>query len=278
MYPERPLKRRNPLVVRILLALAASYVTVCLAGCFAYRMVLYPAPQDGAPELAGASLLDLKASDNVRVPALYVPAPPGAPTVVHFHGNGETIRTCAWLARALSNRGVGALLVEYRGYGIAPGDPSEETLYRNAEAALAELRARGVDNGSIVLSGISLGSGVAAEMAARGHGSGLVLIAPYTSIPKLASQLVPILPASIIAADDFDTLGKAGRIQSRTLVVHGDEDELIPYEMGKTVASAIPGARLLTVAGGHHNDLFDRQADLIDVIAAHAKTAAVSRK
>jgi hypothetical protein len=56
--------------------------------------------------------------------------------------------------------------VEYRGYGAAPGSPSEETFYLDAEAALAALSKRGVRGADVVLSGISLGTGVAAE--ARG--------------------------------------------------------------------------------------------------------------
>jgi uncharacterized protein len=269
------LKRRLPFLLRTLLILAAMYAVLCLAGCFAYRALLFPAPRDEAPEPPPeASILTVRSGDGVSVPALHFPAPPGAPTLVHFHGNGETIRTGTSFGRALASRGIGVLLVEYRGYGAAPGDPGEEAFYRDAEAALAALVESGVRNEDIVLSGTSLGTGVAAEMAARGHGARLVLVTPYTSIPAVAGRLVPILPMSVIVADRFDTLGKAGRIRQATLVIHGDEDELIPYEMGKAVTAAIAGARLVTVPGGHHNDLFARRPDLIDVIADHAKGGA----
>lgn len=260
------------ILVRTLLVLACLYAALCLAGCFAYRALLFPAPRDGAPEPPpGASLLELRASGGVSVPALHFEAPPGAPTLVHFHGNGETIRTGIPFARALASRGLGVLLVEYRGYGAAAGEPGEEAFYDDAEAALAALASRGVRDEDLVLSGTSLGTGVAAEMAARGHGARLVLVTPYTSIPALAGRLVPILPMSLLVSDRFDTLAKAPRIQQPTLVIHGDEDELIPHDMGKAVASAVAAARLVTVPGGHHNDLFARKPDLIDTIADHAK-------
>lgn len=268
--PPRP--RRTPILAKLLLVLAGLYLALCLAGCLAHRSLLYPAPRDGAPEVPpGASLLHARASDGVAVPALHFPAPPGAPTVVHFHGNGETLRTETPFGLALARRGLGVLLVEYRGYGAAPGEPGEEAFYRDAEAALAALSASGVRGEDIVLSGLSLGTGVAAEMAARGHGTRLVLIAPYTSIPGVAGHIAPFLPASILVSDRFDTLEKSARIRVPTLVIHGDQDELIPHEMGAAIARAIPGARLVTVEGGHHNDLFARRPDLLDLIAEHVK-------
>lgn len=257
----------------VLVTLAAVYAALVLAGCLGYRALLYPAPRDGGPAREpGAELLSLRAADGVEVQALLWPAPPGAPTVVHFHGNGETLRTVAEIGPALRRRGVGVLLVEYRGYGNAAGAPTEEGLYLDAAAALDALAARGAPAERVALWGTSLGSGVAAEMAARGRCGALVLVTPYTSIPAVAGRITPWLPVSLIVGDRFDTLAKAGRIQPSTLIIHGDQDELIPYAMGRELAGAIAGARLVTVPGGHHNDLFARDGErLLDAIAAHAR-------
>ncbi len=261
----------------MLVALVAMYMALCLLGCFAYRKILYPAPRDGeAAPPRGARLLKVRTADGMEVPALYFPAPKGGPTVVHFHGNGETLRSETPFGEELWTRGVGVLLVEYRGYGAAPGDPSEEAFYSDAEAALAALGEAGVSKEDVVLSGISLGTGVAAEMATRGHGRRLILIAPYTSIPEVAESFVPILPMSLIVRDRFATLEKAGRIKLKTLVIHGDQDEVIPYRMGQAVAGAIVGAKLVTVSGGHHNDLFGKEPDLFDLMVGHAKGEVIS--
>jgi hypothetical protein len=260
-----------------LLSITASglYLVLLVAGCLGYRALLYPAPHDGTPTPPpGAVLREIRAADGVVMPAVHFPAPAGAPTVVHFHGNGSSLRAELPFATRLRAHGLGVLLVEYRGYGAAPGSPSEEVFYRDAEAALAALAAEGVTRDRVVLSGVSLGTGVAAEMAARGLGARLVLISPYTSIPKVAGRIAPFLPTSVIIADRFDTLAKAGRITVPTLIIHGDRDEVIPYEMGQTLAGAIAGARLVTVPGGHHNDLFGLRDDLDDLIAAHAKGVA----
>jgi pimeloyl-ACP methyl ester carboxylesterase len=142
-------------------------------------------------------------------------------------------------------------------------------LYHDAEAALDALAKRGVGPDHITLAGVSLGTGVATEMARRGRGSALVLVSPYTSITAMAQRTAWFLPTSVLVPDRFDTLGKAPSIRLPTLVVHGDADEVIPVVMGRTVAAAIDGARLRIVAGGHHNDLFAVDTSLVDAIAAH---------
>jgi pimeloyl-ACP methyl ester carboxylesterase len=58
-------------------------------------------------------------------------------------------------------------------------------------------------------------------------------------------------------------------------VVHGDQDEVVPVAMGRAVASAIPGAVLRIVPGGHHGDLFALpQAALVEAIERHVSARA----
>ena len=210
----------------------------------------------------------LVARDGVAVYAIELPGPAGARTVVHFHNNRETVESVADFARAIRARGLGVLLVEYRGYGASRGgEPSEEGLYLDAEAALEMLSVRGLGPDRVVLSGNSLGTGVASEMARRGRGSRLVLVAPYTSIPDLVTERVPWVPARFLLADGFDTLAKAPDIHVPTLVIHGDEDEVVPFAMGRRLARSIAGARFIPVAGGRHGDLFARDGRrLLDAI------------
>ena len=250
----------------------AIYALLCLAGCGLYRRALFPAPHDAGPAIpTGATLLELRADDGNLVRALHFPAPAGAPTLVHFHGNGETLRTLLPFGVELHHRGLGVLLVEYRGYGSSPGAPTEQGLYLDAKAALDALDRDGISSARVVLSGTSLGTGVAAEMAAQGRGARLVLMTPYTSIPRLARRFAPFLPTGWIIDDRFDTLSKAPRLRLPVLILHGDADEVVPYAMGQELAAAIPGARLITVPGGHHNDLFALQGEsLRAALVAHA--------
>ncbi len=93
-------------------------------------------------------------------------------------------------------------------------------------------------------------------MAVRGHGVRLVLLSPYTSIPDMARRITPFLPVSLIVGDRFDTAAKASALELPVLVVHGEDDEVIPFEMGRELSLRLPRARLVKVEGGRHGDLF----------------------
>jgi fermentation-respiration switch protein FrsA (DUF1100 family) len=125
------------------------------------------------------------------------------------------------------------------------------------------LASQGVTADRIVLWGTSLGTGVAAEMARRGRGSRLILVTPYTSLPDLVTDRVPLIPARILLADHFDTLAKSPEIAVPTTIVHGDADEIVPFWMGERIARAVRGAQLVRVPGGHHGDLFARDGDTL---------------
>lgn len=259
----------------MLATVLVAYVVLCVIARLGYRFLLYPAPNDPAPiPPVGGTLLSLRADDGATVHALQLPPPNDSKrTVVVFHGNGETIASGMGLAEDLRGRGFGVVLAEYRGYGVSrdAGAPSEQGLYRDAMAVLDALDAQGIGRERVVLMGISLGTGVAAEMARRGRAAALVLVSPYTSIAAMAQRAAPFLPSAWLCPDKFDTLSKAGGIHVPTLVVHGDADEVIPVAMGRAVAAAIVDAKLHVIAGGHHNDLFTQgSGPLLDAIAVFA--------
>lgn len=260
--------------MRFVLVAAVGYVALCVLARVAFRRVLYPAPRPRAfVAQAPVELLALRAADGVAAHAAFVAPPPGGRTVVFFHGNAELIGDSLPLARDLASRGFGVALVEYRGYGVSAGPtPTEAGLYLDAAAALDALEARGIGPRDTVLWGTSLGSGVAAEMARRGRGAALVLVTPYTAVPDVAARIAPFLPTRLCVTDHFDTLAKAAQIRVPTLVVHGDRDEVIPFDMGERVAAAIEGARFVRIAGGHHNDLFAREgARIMAEVDTHAR-------
>jgi uncharacterized protein len=268
------MKRTPNRTFRILLAILAGAFTVYLAFvaviALSFRSLLYPAPMDLGGQLPShAELRVLTAKDGRAVHALHFRNPAATRVLVHFHGNGETIRAMGGVGSDLHARGLEVMLVEYRGYGSSrsSGPPTESGLYMDAEAALDALAADGVFADRIVLWGTSLGTGVATEMASRGRGRALILVTPYTSIHAIVDRAAPgLLPSRLIARDAYDNLAKANDIHVPTLIAHGDADEIVPYEMGRELAAAIPGAKLVTVPGARHGDVYIR-GGLVDLIA-----------
>jgi len=252
-------------------SLAALYALICVGAFLGQRGLIYfppRPPSDAAAARAGIERLP----DEPALEVLHLPAPPDAPTVVHFHGNAEQLWDQRHLGEALRTRGLGFFAIEYPGYGRSAGSPSEEAIYAAAERGLAELRRRGVDADRIVLSGQSLGSGVAVELAARGHGARVVLLSAYTSLVDVAQRAYPFLPAGLLLRDRFESEAKVASLAQPLLLVHGADDRLIPTRMSRRLAAAARDAQLVVVAGAGHNDLWpEGGVALLDRIAAFAR-------
>jgi pimeloyl-ACP methyl ester carboxylesterase len=244
-------------ILTALLALLGVYGLVCGVARATYRSILYPAPA-WSPSAPDSRLLTVTTSDGRAAHALDYASPSDSAVVVWFHGNGETAESNVDLVSELRAWGAGSVFVEYRGYGAsaASGPPTEQGLYADAAAVLDALDARGTHKEAVVLVGYSLGTGVATEMARRGRARAMVLLAPFTSIPAVASSMVPLLPMSLIVGDAFDTLSKAPALDVPITVIHGTADEVVPFWMGERVSKALPHATFVRVDGAHHTDLF----------------------
>src|SRR5262245_53802619 len=112
------------------------YAALAVAAFAWQRALMYPVPRRPIePRAEGATLEHIEGPNGTTVYALYAPAPPGAPTVVHFHGNGEDLAAQGWFVRAMREAGLGAFPVEYPGYGMAQAAPlGEESIYAASEA------------------------------------------------------------------------------------------------------------------------------------------------
>lgn len=253
--------------MKVALAIAMGVLVLGVAALLAgQRQLIYPAPRP-ARTPAG----DL--GELLRLPstvALWSPPARGSPVVVHFHGNGEQLADLRRVIAGLRGNGLGVLAVEYPGYGLAPGSPSEASLLSAGREALAHARDHlRVPAEKLVLQGQSLGSGVASQLAGQGNGAALVLISPFTSMKDLAAHLFPAVPLGPLVRDRFDTRSVAPSIRVPVLIVHGDRDDLVPFAMGEELARTFPQARLMRVRGAHHNDLWlDHGDELFSAIAA----------
>ncbi len=244
------------------------------------RSMIFPASQASFPEPGpgeGWSVVRYDSADGVRLAGAYFPPPSSErPVVLYFHGNAEAAAQNLPLAESLHARGFGVFLAEYRGYGGLGGSPSEEGLYADGEAALAELGRLGVTAKRVVVVGRSLGSGVAVELATRHRVAAVALVSAYTSIVDMGRIVAgPLAP--MFVRDRFDSLSKIARIASPVVLVHGTRDDVIPVEMGRRLAAARPDARWVELPEATHNDfpgLAELLAREIEGILATASAAA----
>ncbi len=242
------------------LALAGAYGAMVALTAGMQRKLIYPAPQPPrSPEPRFGEVIETTTPDGQKVFTLWSPSsPPGGVVTLFFHGNGEQLADVGLLGERLRRQGVSVLAVEYPGYGLAASQsPSEAGLFAAGEAAVALLRTRlAVPVERTVITGHSLGTGVATEMARRGHGVRLALVSPFTSMGAMAQRLAPFLPGERLIVDRYDSLARAPSIAMPTLLLHGDLDELIPVTMSRELVARFPHATLDEIAGAHHNDMF----------------------
>jgi len=213
----------------------------------------------GAPPAgSGYQTLDVEVPGLGRLTDWWAPpSSPQVPTVVFFHGNASDRTEFMVQGDLLRKRGWGVVLASYRGYSGNPGQPTEAGFMDDARATLVAIAPR---VGPIIVWGHSLGSGVAARMAAEGRAQGLVLEAPYTSITDVAAERYPYVPVRWLLLDRFDTRALLSRIQVPVLIFHSRDDPTIPFAMGQSLAGQLgPRATFVAMDGvghePHHRDL-----------------------
>jgi fermentation-respiration switch protein FrsA (DUF1100 family) len=186
--------------------------------------------------------------------------------VLQLHGNADSAFAAGQVGRseALRRSGFNVLVIDYRGFGLTSGNPSEQGMY-DTEAAYQALLARGVPPNRIILLGHSLGSGPAVLLATRHKVAALVLFGAFTSIADAAAGRYPYLPVRLAVSVQFDSLDRIGAVHLPVVIAHSRADTLVPYSHAlKLFAAANEPKRLITFDvttddgfGGHVDALFE---------------------
>jgi fermentation-respiration switch protein FrsA (DUF1100 family) len=245
----------------LILGAAGAWALVVGLAFLGQRALLYfpdTSSPDPAPLVAaGLTPLPVRA-DALELTAWFAPPTGRRLSVVLFHGNGGHHGYRLSFAAPLLRDGFGIVLASYPGYGGNPGRPTEATLYAAGRATLDALAERGIAAEHVVLWGESLGSGVATLLATERPVAGLVLQAPFTSVADRAQEIYFFLPARLLALDRFDNLSRIAKVSAPLLIIHGENDRVIPVEHGRRVfAAANEPKRAVFVPGADHNDLYD---------------------
>lgn len=204
-----------------------------------------------------------RSEDDVELFGWYVQSPVrrpnGSDTQAVFlwcHGNAGNISHRLENLSELYRRGISTFLFDYRGYGRSHGQPSEEGLYRDALAAWEVLtKLKKILPARVIAFGRSLGAAVAAEVTRRKQVAGLILESPFPSIETMARRMFGGLPAHWVLKARFDLAKRLKQVQVPVLVLHGDRDTVIPFELGEAVYQAANEPKTFyRIEGADHND------------------------
>ena len=244
----------------LLIVVSVGYFGGLAVLFLAQRSFLFPVPQTvrTPPAAAGFPAVEehlLTTADGERVIVWYVPARPGHPVILYFHGNGDFLAGFFGRFRDLIADGTGVVALSFRGYAGSSGQPSEQGLLQDAAAAYAFAAAR-YSADRIVVWGFSLGSGVAVALAAEQPVGRLILEASYTSIADVAASVFPIFPIRRVMRDPFRSDQRIARVKAPLLFMHGARDATIPMGFGERLfALAHEPKQFVRFPEGSHNDL-----------------------
>ncbi len=243
------------------LLIALVLVTVGLAVLVRWvepRMVFFPfAGETETPRDFGVAFeavtIDTRDGEKLRAWRMDAPAPRAR--IVYFHGNGGNLSNWAPIVAAIARRGYSIVAIDYRGYGMSTGRPTEQGLYRDVEATIAQAWP---DNASAMPSiywGRSLGASMAAYAATLRKPDGIIIEAGFANA-RAAVRGSPVLALlSLLASYRFPAGEFLNRAGAPVLVMHGDRDTVIPFPLGRELFENITAPKeFVIIKGGDHND------------------------
>ncbi|MCF8131129.1 MAG: alpha/beta hydrolase [Deltaproteobacteria bacterium] len=200
--------------------------------------------------------INFKAEDGTNLHGWFFPLPGRSPVILFCHGNAGNISHRLGNVQKLLSNGCQVFIYDYRGYGKSTGNPSRKGIYSDGVAAYDYLvKNRNISPDRIFLFGRSLGAAVAMEIAIQRPVKRLILESAFTSTKGLArtmplfTLISPFLPAH------YNNLKKIEMITVPILIIHGNRDEIIPFNMGEELFEVAPEPKAFyAIEGAGHND------------------------
>jgi pimeloyl-ACP methyl ester carboxylesterase len=180
-----------------------------------------------------------------------------------LHGNSGNLKKWFVELDAFRQANFDVVMFDYRGFGKSTGEIESEEQLRADVNAVWEHFAPLYEGKRVVISGQSLGTGLAAGLAAQLSAVGrapdlTLLVSPYSSMRALAAELYPWVPMSVLRYP-LHTLEHAAKLLGPVMLIHGDKDELIPIRHSEELCTAMGNGKckpqLLRVTGAGHSDV-----------------------
>ena len=210
------------MLIKLLSVLAIVYLALLVFAIFASNSMIFPIPPASYHD--EANTLKLKTNTGAQITTVYLEAPDSEQILLYSHGNGEDIGRILDFLKDFQRRGISVLVYDYPGYGTSSQKPSEPGVYAAVEAVYKfATQTLNFKPEQIVLYGYSLGSGPSCWLAERYPVNRVILEGAFTSTFRVISR-VKLLPI-----DKFDNLYRLKNIDCPILLIHGTEDQIVPF-------------------------------------------------
>jgi pimeloyl-ACP methyl ester carboxylesterase len=254
LAPPRSWWRRAAIVVAVIAG--GGYLAV-LAWVYRYQelLIFHPDPLPAAHRYVLADVHEVSIDvGGEKLSALHLRLPHPRGVVFFLHGNTGNLET--WFTNTDLYRAANydLFMLDYRSYGKSGGRiESEEQLRNDVLAAWRTVEPQYAGKRKVIY-GRSLGTALAAGLAAAVQPDLTILVSPYCNMGELMGDHYPLLP-NLLLRYPLETCRDAGRVRSAMLLVHGEEDALIPIRHSEELLSVVPQARLLRIPGAAHADV-----------------------
>jgi uncharacterized protein len=179
--------------------------------------------------------------------------------ILYFHGNAGSLDSWGNVGVELSRLGYHVIVIDYRGYGKSGGSVAPKSLLSDA-LKIYDIVAKTFAPENVIIYGRSIGTPMATHLASQRKCSKVVLETPFDTLSSLLSVHYPIVPKFFLRYH-FNNIDRIKDIKAPILIVHGTADQIIPYEIGKTVAEKLTEKdSFITVENGGHNNLSNFEA------------------
>ena len=191
--------------------------------------------------------------DGAVLNVVHFTRPAAKGVILYLHGNGDLIARLEGVATFFAGLGYDVVIPDYRGYGKSTGTiTNETTLHADMTAVYRYVQAHYPER-QITLYGQSMGSGLAAKLAAQHQPARLILESPYYSMRDMAAMHFPWLPRFLLKYQ-LRTDQWLAQVQCPVYLIHGTVDPVIPYQASERLYPLIQQEKeLLPVVGGGHN-------------------------
>lgn len=178
------------------------------------------------------------------------PSPP-TPAVIFAHGNAELIDFCSEELKFFTRIGIGVLLIEYPGYGRSESSPSQKSISQAFNLGYEYLITRKeVDPNRIILFGRSLGGGAVCDLASKKPSCAVILQSTFTSARSFAARF---LAPGFLVRDPFDNLSVVSSYTGPILIIHGKNDDVIPFSHARTLYENCLKGKLIAYDCSHND-------------------------
>ncbi len=251
-------------LTKFIFGVLAAYAGIVALAYLMQTHLLFPArlASTGEPGLPDAAThLEVNAPENVRLAGVRIP-PAGKseankPILFGFGGNAWHAQTAAVYLHGLFP-GYEVIVFHYRGYGASKGRPAAASLLSDSLLIYDQVQ-KMFGPRKIVGVGFSIGSSVAAHLASKRPLAGLILVSPFDSLKKLASQHYPWLPVRWLLRHEMETVVDIQGVTAPIALIAAERDTIVPPRRTQIVRRAIQNLVLdRTITGAGHNNLYER--------------------